>query len=321
MNQPVIRPSTIFSSAASGLPSLREIVLERGALGGDLGLGDLVTAEVGRLGERDVHRDVVGQLLGAAVEHDGHRVDAPARLLVQVGVDDLAGLGHEAAHPADRDVLLERGAQPVDLLVQLADGVLALGGDQRGQLVGQGHELVGLGHEVGLAAQLDDRGGVAGARRGHGALGRLAVAALGRAGQALLRRSWAAFSMSPPALLERVLAVEHAGAGHLAQGGDVLGGVVGHAQATSTGSWAAWAPGGAGATALAPSSAGAGGRHLAPVLGDEAALDHGVGDHPAHERARADGVVVARDHVVDDVGVAVGVDDGHHGEPELARPR
>ena len=52
---------------------------------------------------------------------------------------------------------------------------------------------------------------------------------------------------------------------------------------------------------------------------DPAALDDGVGDHPAQERARADRVVVARDHVVDDVGVAVRVDDGDDRQAELAR--
>src|SRR5258707_7210763 len=39
----------------------------------------------------------------------------------------------------------------------------------------------------------------------------------------------------PICLLERVPAVEHSGAGHLAQRGHVLGGVAGHDQATSTG--------------------------------------------------------------------------------------
>ena len=123
-------------------------------------------------------------------------------------------------------------------------------------------------------------------------------------------------------LLERVLAVEHAGAGHLAQRGHVLGGEVGHGQATSTGSWrrALHRGAGRGLRATRPTLLGRepSGRHLAPVLGDEAALDHGVGHDPAHERARADGVVVAGDHVVDDVGVAVGVDHRHHGQAELA---
>ncbi len=54
-----------------------------------------------------------------------------------------------------------------------------------------------------------------------------------------------------------------------------------------------------------------------PVLGDPAPLDDGLGHDPAHERARADGVVVARDHVGDHVGVAVGVHHGHDRHHQL----
>ena len=50
---------------------------------------------------------------------------------------------------------------------------------------------------------------------------------------------------------------------------------------------------------------------------DEAALLDGVGDDAAQQIAGPDGVVVAGDHVLDDVGVAVGVDDGHDRHPEL----
>ena len=51
--------------------------------------------------------------------------------------------------------------------------------------------------------------------------------------------------------------------------------------------------------------------------GDEATLLDGVGDHAAHEAAGADGVVVAGDDVLDDVGVAVGVDHGDDRDAEL----
>ena len=63
---------------------------------------------------------------------------------------------------------------------------------------------------------------------------------------------------------------------------------------------------------LAPAAGGAG-----PLLGDEPTLDDGVGHHPAQQGARADGVVVARDHVGDHVGVAVGVDHRHDRHAEL----
>ena len=45
-------------------------------------------------------------------------------------------------------------------------------------------------------------------------------------------------------------------------------------------------------------------------------LDDGVGDDAAHQVGGADGVVVAGDHEVDDVGIAVGVDDRDHRDAE-----
>ena len=50
---------------------------------------------------------------------------------------------------------------------------------------------------------------------------------------------------------------------------------------------------------------------------DEAALLDGVGDDAPHQVAGSDGVVVARDYVLDDVGVAVGVDDGDDRDAQL----
>src|SRR5690606_25751196 len=51
----------------------------------------------------------------------------------------------------------------------------------------------------------------------------------------------------------------------------------------------------------------------------EQALGGGVRDHAREQRDRADGVVVARDLVVHDVGVAVGVEDRDDRDAELAR--
>ena len=56
-------------------------------------------------------------------------------------------------------------------------------------------------------------------------------------------------------------------------------------------------------------------RHL--LGADEATLLHGVGHDPAHQGTGADGVVVAGDHVVHDVGVTVGVDHGDQRDAEL----
>src|ERR1019366_3176867 len=55
------------------------------------------------------------------------------------------------------------------------------------------------------------------------------------------------------------------------------------------------------------------------ILSNKAAFGHGVGDQATQQRARTDRVVVAGDHVVDDVGVTVGVHDRHDGQTELAR--
>ena len=51
--------------------------------------------------------------------------------------------------------------------------------------------------------------------------------------------------------------------------------------------------------------------------GDVAALLDGVGDDPGEQRVGADGVVVARDRVLHELGVDVGVDDGHDRDAEL----
>ena len=52
------------------------------------------------------------------------------------------------------------------------------------------------------------------------------------------------------------------------------------------------------------------------MAGDEA-LGHGVGDHAGQQRDGADGVVVARDRVVDVVRVAVGVEDADDRDAQL----
>ena len=52
---------------------------------------------------------------------------------------------------------------------------------------------------------------------------------------------------------------------------------------------------------------------------DVAALFDGVGDDPAHEAGRADGVVVARDRVLHDIGVDVRIDHGDDRDAELVR--
>jgi hypothetical protein len=66
--------------------------------------------------------------------------------------------------------------------------------------------------------------------------------------------------------------------------------------------------------------AGGGRRGLRVTAGvDEAALFDGVGDDAAHQRAGTDRVVVARDDVLDEIGVAVRVDHRDDRDAELVR--
>jgi hypothetical protein len=51
--------------------------------------------------------------------------------------------------------------------------------------------------------------------------------------------------------------------------------------------------------------------------GDEPTLLHRVGDDPAHQAAGSDGVVVTGNDVLDQVGIAVGIDDRDDGQAEL----
>ena len=62
-----------------------------------------------------------------------------------------------------------------------------------------------------------------------------------------------------------------------------------------------------------------GGGGTTTTRGHEATLLDGIGDDTAHEVGRANGVVVAGDDVLDDVGVAVGVDHGDDRKTELVR--
>src|SRR5206468_1271581 len=64
----------------------------------------------------------------------------------------------------------------------------------------------------------------------------------------------------------------------------------------------------------------AAGPRLVGALAAHLLSEHtGVGDPTREQLQRADGVVVAGDGVVDDVGIAVGVDDGDDRDLQLAR--
>ena len=166
----------------------------------------------------------MGQLLGAAGQHDEHAVDAPAALDVQVAVDDVAGAASDAHDAAELDLLLERDLEVLEAVLAIGDGLDALGGDQAGQLLGLELEVLAGGDEVGLALQLDERADLLVDDEGHDALGVLPVVALGAGGEALLAQPVLGGLHVAVVGLEGLLRIHHPGAGGLAQGLDVLGG-------------------------------------------------------------------------------------------------
>ena len=102
------------------------------------------------------------------------------------------------------------------------DGLGALGEDERGQRVGLGLELLGTGHEVGLALELDDRADVAVDDEADDALGVVAVLTVGAGGETLLTEPDLGRLDVTVGGLERLLAIHHACAGRIAQGLHVL---------------------------------------------------------------------------------------------------
>ena len=152
---------------------LRGLALELG-IGGERDLlflgdhfgGDVGAAGVGRVERRDVHADVVQERgIGLALDLDQH-ADAAAHVVI-TGEDAVAGalplLGAaELDVLADgADVLVERG---LFLLIDFGGDVAGLGDLDRavGEQTDQLGEFIGVGGEVGLAEDFDDRGLVAG---------------------------------------------------------------------------------------------------------------------------------------------------------------
>ena len=151
---------------------------------------------------------------------------------------------------------------------------------------------------------------------GHQALGGGALGALADVLGALDPQHLDGLVEVPTGLGERVLAVEHSGAGQLPQALDVGSGVVSHVCISSgcVGGLGGFGPGGrASEQLLLPLGQRLAGFGLA-VTGGHAgtglqALGDRGGDHLGQQGCRADGVVVTRDRVVDLVGIAVGVQD------------
>src|SRR5690606_2034047 len=186
-------------------------------------------------------RDVLRDGLARGVGRDDHadRRRQVARRAVQVGGDALA---RDAGHAAQDDLLAERRGLVVD---DLLDGLaVRVRGERRVRVartgvgrglehaVREGDERLVLRDEVRLGVELDERRdlaalGVADVDRDE-ALGGRAALALGDALQTLDADDLERLLRVAVRLVESLLDVEHAGAGALAQGLDVSGGVVRH---------------------------------------------------------------------------------------------
>ena len=153
-NHAFSRPSTIFGTACSGFPSAFVISDKRSALPLDLVGRYFFAAEVARLRERHVERDLVEQL---GVDTGAFDQDAGPTLTVQVGVDDRAAGRLVALNRADVDVLLDRELEILDRCVLGLDDLRSVGEHEIGQLLGELAEVVGLGGEVGLRLEVDER--------------------------------------------------------------------------------------------------------------------------------------------------------------------
>src|SRR5581483_3839978 len=115
-------------------------------------------------------------------------------------------------------------------------------------------------------------------------------------------------------LAERLLAVEETGAGLLAQ---LLHELESHpALRLRSRADARGLPAALGGRDAVPGRLA---RAALPLLVEVAALDDGLGDRRAEEADRADGIVVAGNLVVDQVGIAVRIDDRDDRDGELVR--
>ena len=142
---------------------------------------------------------------------------------MQVGVEHLARPGHQSAHPADGDVLLEGGAQAVDLVVDARPTASSpLAATRAASSSASATNSSALATKSVSQRSSTTAAASPSLRHGDSTLGRLAVAPLGRTGQALLAQELGRLVDVAVGLLERVLAVEHAGAGRLAQSGTSL---------------------------------------------------------------------------------------------------
>ena len=187
-------------------------------LGGD---GSLVDGD--RVHGSDLHGDAAGDRSGDFLVEG----DDGAELAVEVDI-----LGHERSLEAGvvgENVLLTGLAGLVgDVLVEgvTGGGLHSLEGGEVGRELGdggvsdgsgEGLEIRGGSHEVGLATEADEDGLSAFHAGKDGALGGFVVTALGKGGLALLAEDLDGALEVAFGLGEGLLAIHHAGAGHVAQ--------------------------------------------------------------------------------------------------------
>src|SRR5207245_36463 len=101
-----------------GLALVARRGLEQRTLLLDLGRRELVLAEDTRTGERDVERDLTGELVVTARQLDQHAVHATVVLHVQVRAHDVARRRIDTRRAAPVDVLLQADLQLVELVLE-----------------------------------------------------------------------------------------------------------------------------------------------------------------------------------------------------------
>ena len=156
--------------------------------------------------------------------------DADAAAHVVVGIHH-AVLSHKAGKAAHGNLFANGGGRLADQIVDglagvrierlrehLFNGRRSGGSDVLGEIAAQILEAVGVGHEVGLAVDLDGHAHAVLIHKGiHHAFGGDAAGLLGGGGETLLAQEVDGLVHVAVALDERLLAVHHAGAGALTQ--------------------------------------------------------------------------------------------------------
>ncbi len=177
----------------------------------------VLPAQVLGSGEGYVYRDVMGEVLAAAVQLDQHGIHAPAVLQVQVAAEHRVRRCLETHASPDGDILLERGSELLHSVALFLERARTPDGQLGGELVDELDEFGGLGDEIGLALERDDRADRVRPRLAlhdhrHGTLGPVSTLALAGAHLPLFPQQLGGLVQVPVRLIERLAAVKDAGA-------------------------------------------------------------------------------------------------------------